>query len=118
MQSAPEIRIQWMKIMGMDDEEIAEITANSPPATSIEEEQSQLDAAIRLNSIDVPRGKYCYDFKDGVKRVCSYWGMDSSKELQQSGFCTLLNIHDWDELDGVPLLWDKVKECGINNETR
>lgn len=59
----------------------------------------------------IPSGPYCYDSK-----TCPFWGKDSSRPQQESGFCTLLNRNDWDEGAGIPLLSDRVKECGINNE--
>jgi len=44
---------------------------------------------------------------------CPYWGMDASRERQNNGFCTFLNTRDWDDSSGG-LLWDQVKDCGIN----
>lgn len=44
--SASEIRIQWMRLIGCDDQEILD---NINDVNSVAEEQEQLDAAIRLN---------------------------------------------------------------------
>jgi hypothetical protein len=63
----------------------------------------------------IPEGLYCYTRVDGKYVNCPYWGRDDSKPEQESGFCTFLDIRDWDEGTGVPLLWDQVKTCGINN---
>lgn len=64
----------------------------------------------------IPEGIYCYGRDSNGKRVaCPYWGKDSSKPEQESGFCTFLDIRDWDEGLGIPLLWDGIKSCNINN---
>lgn len=63
----------------------------------------------------IPRGIYCYSRDVNGKMVnCPYWGRDKSHEEQESGFCTFLDIRDWDDSAGIPLLWDRVKECNIN----
>lgn len=46
MKTAQKIRIQWMRIMGIDDSEILDSITE---CDSAEEEQNQLDAAVRLN---------------------------------------------------------------------
>lgn len=66
----------------------------------------------------IPKGAYCYervDTGDGVYyyRHCPYWTIDKSKPYQANGHCLLLDLKDW-EADGVSLIWDQVKECGIN----
>ena len=58
----------------------------------------------------IPRGLYCYD----EKGRCPYLGRDKSREKQGNGFCTFLDRRDWDNIPGIPLLWDGVKECNIN----
>jgi len=63
----------------------------------------------------IPQGSYCYTRVDGKLVNCPYWGRDSSRPQQESGFCTFLDIRDWDEGVGIPLLWDAIKECGIND---
>ena len=45
--SAAELRIQWMRLMDADDEEIAE-SLKTDPATDVEDEQENPEAAIRL----------------------------------------------------------------------
>jgi hypothetical protein len=62
----------------------------------------------------IPEGPYCYTRVDGKRVNCPYWGRDLSRDEQESGFCTFLDIRDWDG-HCVPLLWDGIKECGINN---
>ena len=63
----------------------------------------------------IPEGPYCYTRVNGNRVNCPYWGRDLSRDEQESGFCTFLDIRDWDG-HGVPLLWDGIKECGINND--
>lgn len=60
----------------------------------------------------IPVGPYCHD---ATGMPCPFWGRRSDMPRQQSGFCTLLDLKDW-EGDGIPLLWDQVKECGIRED--
>lgn len=46
-------------------------------------------------------------------KVCPYWGRDEAHPYGENGYCTLTGKKDW--VDGG-LLWDQVKECGINME--
>lgn len=63
----------------------------------------------------IPPGIYCYS-RDATGALvnCPFWGRDKSKPEQESGYCLYLDTRDWDEGVGVPLLWDSIKECGIN----
>jgi hypothetical protein len=70
----------------------------------------------------IPKGMYCYsalhvDEKTGVLkiRLCPYWDLKKERPDQVNGYCHLLKKGDWD-LSGGGLLWDQVKECGINEE--
>lgn len=64
------------------------------------------------NSHDViPKGTYCY----GEKGPCPYWGSAPDQERQNNGYCALLKSGDWQH-DGIGLLWDQCKECGINDD--
>ena len=60
----------------------------------------------------IPHGIYCYD----VNGICPYWDSDLSKGEQNYGYCHYLKSGDWED-EGFSLLWDQVKECGINNDT-
>lgn len=81
----------------------------------------------------IPHGPYCYE----GKRRCPYWSFREDKPDQESGYCAFLGKGDWDtnasteqsivfsdgtktspsEMPiGIGLLWDSVKECGINEE--
>ena len=64
----------------------------------------------------IPEGIYCYTRIGGKQVNCPYWGRDYARPEQESGFCTYLDIRDWDDMPGVPLLWDSIKECGINDD--
>ena len=89
----------------------------------------------------IPKGIYCYDSNG----ICPFWEKDDNKPYQHNGYCYYLGKGDWelnkeyeetsyisysknsDEIgekfvdvmgEGFPhsLLWDQVKECGINDE--
>jgi hypothetical protein len=79
----------------------------------------------------IPKGEYCYTttgiFRDesGVPRtsikVCPYYKGRRDKPQQNSGYCRLMKVGDFThgrDANGNPrgtmLLWDAVKECGIN----
>jgi hypothetical protein len=65
----------------------------------------------------IPEGLYCYGH-DGSKRVvCPYWSIREDKPNQNNGYCSYLKYGDW-ESEGLSLLWDQVKECGINREIK
>jgi hypothetical protein len=57
----------------------------------------------------IPEGQYCYD----EFGVCPYWSLDPTHPEQENGHCAYLEQGDW-ETGG--LLWDEVKECGINED--
>lgn len=59
----------------------------------------------------IPSGPYCY----GAKGPCPYWGMSEDQENQDNGYCALLKQGDW-EHDGIALLWDQCKACGVNED--
>lgn len=69
-------------------------------------------AERKFEESKIPQGIYCYD-ENGR---CPYWGRDPSRDRQESGFCTFLGINDWDDVPGIPLLWDEIKSCGINED--
>ena len=62
----------------------------------------------------IPEGHYCYTGWGEEFKICPYWAKDPTKPEQQSGYCHFLDRGDWE--DGLSLLWDQVKECGINND--
>lgn len=62
-----------------------------------------------MNQNKIPHGYYCYD----EKGVCPYWSKRADLPEQENGFCSYLNKSDVQLLGG--LLWDQVKECGINH---
>jgi len=93
----------------------------------------------------IPRGMYCYKeikkTKNGYKRIgiCPYWFIKKDRPKQENGYCAYLKKGDWDlnkekhkegkwtdgkgnpieppkEVLPLSLLWDMVKECGINEE--
>jgi hypothetical protein len=80
----------------------------------------------------IPNGSYCY----GENGKCPFWDIDESKPSQENGYCHYLKKGDWDfnseggtitdmktgetfHIEHNPfngLLWDQVKECGINDD--
>lgn len=86
----------------------------------IDEIDRNLDKTI-YNSTDIqkkstpidciPKGDYCYD-KNGT---CRFWSLDKNRFTQENGYCSYLSKGDWD-FQGTGLLWDMVKECGINTK--
>lgn len=47
-------------------------------------------------------------------RTCPYWRVIEGQPEQANGYCDYLERGDFD--DGTFLLWDQVKECGINRD--
>lgn len=72
----------------------------------------------------IPHSDYCYtvlepptkknNYKMKIK-PCPFYDKNPTKPEQQNGYCHFLKAGDWEE-DGAFLLWDMVKECGINLE--
>lgn len=95
------------------------------------ERQSRHDARMDEAAKVVPNGMYCYEWLtepklvivDGVPRIrgesrmCPYWKLHGGKRPQENGYCRLLKVGDWTppEKGGTFLLWDQVKECGVNH---
>lgn len=68
----------------------------------------------------IPYGPYCYRISSVDKvvfitHVCPYWSKDHTKPDEMNGYCSYLKCGDW-EHEGIGLLWDQVKECGVNEE--
>jgi hypothetical protein len=71
----------------------------------------------------IPFGVYCYDNveiesgeRPAVKiHICPFWTQNRNMPSQMNGYCALLKKGDWMK-DGTFLLWDQVKECGINED--
>lgn len=57
----------------------------------------------------IPKGMYCYSSEGR----CPHWRHLPEYHEQESGYCTYLKKGDADE-DGTFILWDQVKECGLN----
>lgn len=69
----------------------------------------------------IPYGLYCYeiesyDYENHRLKIkpCPYWSKDPNKPEQDNGYCSYLQMGDWDMSLGM--LWDQVKECGVNEE--
>jgi len=64
----------------------------------------------RKVATSIPKGVYCYD-ENGV---CPHWSMRADKPEQENGYCSHLKKGDWEFTKYHSLLWDQVKECGID----
>jgi hypothetical protein len=81
----------------------------------------------------IPAGCYCYD----EKGKCPYWSKVNNLPEQENGYCSYLGYNDYDrntdigeiKWEGqhgpvytaphdipISLLWDQVKQCGINDD--
>lgn len=70
---------------------------------------------INKDTSVIPVGLYCYKIKSIDKSTgrlsidtCPYWD-----NIEEHGYCHYMECGDGDE-DGTILLFDQVKECGIN----
>jgi hypothetical protein len=63
----------------------------------------------------IPDGIYCYGIRNNQRYICPYWSIRKDKPKQENGYCSFLDNGDW-EYECSGLLWDQVKECGINEE--
>lgn len=68
----------------------------------------------------IPNSFYCHgDFYNEEKKtwdyICPFWDYDKTKSEQENGYCHLIKKGDWD-FEYMGLLWDKCKECGINDD--
>jgi hypothetical protein len=52
---------------------------------------------------------YCYD-QNGT---CPYWTLSPFEVSQDNGVCIFMNYYD---REGIGLIWDQVKQCGVNEE--
>lgn len=59
---------------------------------------------------------YCYTADEqGNYIVCSFYDSHPDAGYQNDGYCHLIHCGDWFEENSTMLLWDQVKECGIND---
>jgi hypothetical protein len=62
----------------------------------------------------IPHGEYCYTIKKHKTKCCPFWELRKDRFYQQNGYCNYLQEGDWEAINHHSLLWDQVKECGIN----
>ena len=78
-----------------------------------------------MDESKIPPGDYCYvklEQIEGTPRLrclgmCPYWSRRDDRPEQENGYCSYLGWGDWEQ-DNFSLLWDQVKECGINTRLR
>lgn len=71
----------------------------------------------KQNVLDlVPKSDYCYSGFKNTYKCCPFWMTLKQFPKQSNGYCTLMEVGDFMTLsnNGTSLLWDQVKECGIN----
>lgn len=102
-----------------------------PVSKRIEQDrQDRYESRMAKAAEVVPHGMYCYEqtgpfaerkAADGSTvlamptRTCPHWTLNGHKRDQENGYCRLMKKGDWMHL-GPWLLWDQVKECGINKD--
>lgn len=59
---------------------------------------------------EIPPGCYCYTYVDDKRVLCPHW-----KKTEAGATCQLLQLNSV-EYEPHNLIWDQVKECGINDE--
>jgi hypothetical protein len=94
--------------------------------------QASHDARLAAARQTVPHGLYCYrplglaerTLQDGTKvpamriEKCPFWKRRGDWPRQANGYCRLLKCGDNSKnRRSTLLLWDQVKECGINLPT-
>jgi len=57
----------------------------------------------------IPSGNYCYE----KTHKCPFWDVIEEFPHQDNGYCHYLKSGDW-QGEGIGLLWDMCKECGVN----
>lgn len=73
----------------------------------------------------IPYGRHCYQASGvmvpGQKcvKICPYWQLRQDKPDKRNGYCKKLGRGDWEvriigNKSCDSLLWDRVKQCGIN----
>ncbi len=92
------------------------------------EEKVFTEEELALAESLIPRGCYCYtplgvDESNGrfFVKPCVFWDFNKEEAKkagseQAGGYCHYLKLGDWME-NGTMLLWDQVKECGLNYGT-
>lgn len=79
--------------------------------------------SLEIAKQNIPQNTpYCYSYKKptelndwGAPKTvhCPYWSLRKDKPSQMDGYCSYLELGDWEE-KGTGLLWDQCKACGIN----
>lgn len=64
--------------------------------------------ALGRGDAHVPHGAYCYQ----GSTVCPYWALVPELPNGLNGYCSKMRSGDW-EGEGLSLIWDQIKECGI-----
>lgn len=85
-------------------------------------ERNNLKKSNMKDKSVIPHGHYCYSILEEPNesnnwklkiKTRPYWSLREDKEEGDNGYCSFLESGDWESPSGG-LLWDQVKECGIN----
>lgn len=91
------------------------------------ERQRRYERKMEKAEAVIPHGIYCYTHTGKMVTktlqtgeivevpetvVCPYWKLRKDKPYQRNGYCRFMKEGDWQGPFG--LLWDQVKECGVN----
>ncbi len=81
----------------------------------MEKPEKEIECQKCLDQQRIPAGLYCYNRQNQTKiTICPFWELRDDKPEQENGYCHYLKCGDW-ESSYTSLLWDMVKECGINS---
>lgn len=97
-----------------------------------QERETRHNARIKAAEAVIPQGPYCYTIDANRETpgtngaipitLCRHWKRRTDWPRQGDGYCRLLKCGDSTpgrDAEGRPratfLLWDQVKECGIND---
>ena len=81
-----------------------------------------IEKILNPNENLIPNGPYCSTIDPNSKPNdkgfpkfirCPYWRIN--KEKGNGAYCAYLEQGDYED-NGTLLLWDQVKECGVNDE--
>lgn len=93
----------------LSEDEVAKIIGSFDRDSNREIRASDAVAEALSRSDDrVPRGSYCY--RGSLQ--CPYWALIPELPTGLNGYCSKMRSGDW-ESEGLSLIWDQIKECGI-----
>lgn len=86
-------------------------------------DSQSLELSVKKVVAIIPHGDYCYSILQEPcaetnyalrVKTCPFWKLLDEHPHQMNGWCDYLKTGDMVE-GGTDLLWDQVKECGVNS---